>query len=99
MNDPIDWAHRESLLHWARLAANGHEGAQAVAAYHGLTPPAPPVQRPTLAPLPAATVPRAPRSTVPAPVQPTPALQGVTRRSELLTSLLSAKPAAPTDLV
>jgi hypothetical protein len=96
----IDWSHRESLRMWAQLAARGHEGAQAVATYHGLTPPAvlPPIptQRPTPAPASvSAVVPRAPR----AAVQPTPALAGITRRAGMLSSLLGAQPAAPTDLV
>jgi hypothetical protein len=99
----IDWAHRESLRAWAMLAARGHEGAQAVATYHGLEP-APPRGLPPAARAPApvsAIAPRAPRPTVPAPVQPTPALAGVTRRTEVLTSLLGARPtpAAPADLV
>jgi hypothetical protein len=69
---------------------------QRVATYAVVRAPKPP---PTLAPLPAATVPRASQPTVPAPVQPTPALFGVTRRTEMLTSLLGARPApvAPTD--
>jgi hypothetical protein len=93
----IDWAHRESLRMWAILAARGHEGAQAVAAAHGLTPPAilPPI--PVVRQSPAATAPRAPRPTMPAPVKTTPALDGISRRTELLTSLLGAKPVAPTD--
>ena len=77
----IDWAHRESLRMWAVLAARGHEGAQAVASFHGLASVSPP-GRPV--------VPAVPQS---------PALAGITRRTELLSSLLGAKPAAPTDLV
>jgi hypothetical protein len=40
MNEPIDWAHRESLRQWSILAARGHAGARAVADYHGLVSPA-----------------------------------------------------------
>jgi hypothetical protein len=76
---------------------------QRVATYAVVRAPAPPplsapTSPPTLAPLPAATVPRAPRPTVPAPVPPTPALAGITRRAEMLTSLLGARPTpvAPT---
>jgi hypothetical protein len=104
MNDPIDWNHRQSLLHWARLAASGHEGAQAVASYHGIAlpailPPAPVVrQSPALAPQTPHPA-RAPRPAMSTPVQPTPALAGISRRTELLSSLLGAKPAVPTDLV
>jgi hypothetical protein len=99
----IDWAHRESLRMWAMLAARGHEGAQAVATYHGLAP-APPRGLPPAARTPApvsAIAPRAPWPTVPAPVQPSPALAGISRRADMLTSLLGARPtpAAPTDLV
>jgi hypothetical protein len=95
----IDWAHRESLRMWSVLAAQGHEAARGVANYHGVTPPAILSPAPVVRQSPAASVPRAPRPTVPAPVQPTPALAGVTRRTELLSSLLGAKPVAPTDLV
>jgi hypothetical protein len=103
MNDPIDWAHRESLRQWRILAARGHEGAMAVVSHQGLAP----LSYPGLAPLPAppapvpasvgASVSRAPRPVVPAVPQPTPALAGITRRTELLTSLLGARPAVPTD--
>jgi hypothetical protein len=98
--EPIDWAHRESLRMWRVLAARGHENAQAVVAYHGL----PPLPAPTLIPAPApapvrALVPQAPRATVPAAPQATPALAGISRRAEMLTSLLGARPtpATPTD--
>jgi hypothetical protein len=82
----------EWQAHQARVAAYAVVKAPAPPPLSAPTPP------PTLAPLPAATVPRAPRPTVPAAPQ-TPALAGITRRTELLTSLLSAKPVAPTDLV
>jgi hypothetical protein len=60
-------------------------------------PASPPLSAPTPPPV-SASVPRAPRPTVPT-VPQTPALAGVTRRTELLSSLLGAKPAAPTDLI
>jgi hypothetical protein len=99
MNEPIDWAHRESLRQWAILAARGHEGAQAVAAYHGLVPPAilPPAPAPVSA-APAAVravTPRAPRAVVPAAPK-TPALDGVSRRVDMLTRLIT--PPVPPDL-
>jgi hypothetical protein len=84
--DEINWQHRESLRLWSVLASQGHEGAQAVAAYHGLAPP------PFVPP----SVPRAPRATVPA-VPQTPALSGIQTRSAVLQNLLSRP--APTDLV
>jgi hypothetical protein len=96
----IDWAHRESLRMWRVLAARGHEGAQAVTAYHGL----PPLPAPALGPPPvaaqatiSATVPRPPRATVPTAPLPTPALAGVSRRVDALTKLI-APPVLP-DLV
>jgi hypothetical protein len=75
----IDWAHRDMLRGWAILAARGHQGAQQVASYHGLTPP-PAYAR---APAPAKPVaPQAPRPLVPVAPQPTVALTGVQRRVE-----------------
>jgi hypothetical protein len=69
-----------------------------VATYAVVRAPAPP-PLPAPAPPPvSATVPRPPRPTVPVAPQ-TPALAGILRRTELLSSLLGAKPAAPTDLV
>ena len=82
------------------LAVRGHDGAQAVATYHGLAPlPAPPLSVAPARPSISAATPRPPRAVVPAVPQPTPALAGITRRTELLSSLLGAKPEAPTDLV
>jgi hypothetical protein len=98
--------HIESLRGWAMLAARGHEGAQAVMAH-------PQVQaklgariplaafKPVSAPPPVtASVPQAPRAPVPTAPQPTPALAGISRRTEVLSSLLGARPApAPDKLV
>jgi hypothetical protein len=83
----IDWAHRESLRQWSILAAGGHPGAQAVANYHGLTPP----------PVTAPSVPRARRPAVPAVPAPTPALGGVQRRVDMITRAIT--PPVPPDLV
>jgi hypothetical protein len=97
----IDWAHRESLRMWRVLAARGHEGAQAVASFHNL-PPLPASALAPGAPVPApppvtASVPQAPRAVAPA-VPQTPALAGISRRTEVLTSLLGRPaPVAPTD--
>jgi hypothetical protein len=95
----IDWTHRESLRMWAVLAGQGHEGAQAVAAAHGLTPLAAP-QPLRAAPVPrpvSASVPQAPRATVPTTPQPTVALTGIERRVDMFTKLIS--PPVPPDLV
>jgi hypothetical protein len=96
----IDWAHRESLRMWSVLAARGHEGAQAVASYHGIAPvvaPPPPRSVPAPATV-SATVPRPPRATVPTAPQPTVASSGLQRRIDQLTRLVNP-PAPPTDLV
>jgi hypothetical protein len=89
-------AHVESLRGWAMLAARGHEGAQAVIAHPEVVaklgtriPPA------ALPPMPApasSSVPRAPRAVAPAVPQASPALAGISRRTEVLTSLLGARP-------
>ena len=94
MNDPIDWSHRESLLHWARLAANGHEGAQAVAAHYGLVlPPTAPTRA---APV-SASVPQAPRAATPTAPRPTLATSGIQRRIDHFTRLVNP-PEPPSDL-
>jgi hypothetical protein len=97
--EPIDWAHRDLLLGWRRLAAMGHEGAMQVVQHHGLAPlPAsalapPPVPTPVRA-----LVPQAPRAPVATAPQPTPALAGISRRTEVLSSLLGRPaPVAPSD--
>ena len=88
----IDWSHRESLRMWSVLAAQGHEGAQQVAAYHGL----PPSPAPALAPPPVtASVPQAPRAVTPA--APTVALSGLDRRVAMLQRLVNPPP-PPADL-
>jgi hypothetical protein len=93
----IDWSHRQSLHMWRVLAHSGHEGAQAVAAYHGLSPLPAPAPAPVPAPV-STVVPQAPRAPVPTAPQPTPALAGISRRTEVLTSLLGRPaPVAPTD--
>jgi hypothetical protein len=89
----IDWAHRESLRQWSILAASGHEGAQAVASYHGLAPPPASARAPAPA---KAVAPQAPRAVVPTAPQPTVALTGVQRRVEKLTRLIA--PPVPPDL-
>jgi hypothetical protein len=98
MNEPINWEHRESLRMWAVLAARGHEGAQAVASYHGIAPvvaPPPPRSVPVPPPV-SASVPRAPRPTVPAVPQPaTPVLSGLQGRVDMLTRLISPPPVPP----
>jgi hypothetical protein len=95
----IDWSHRQSLHMWRVLAHSGHEGAQAVAAYHGLAPLPPPAPAPVPAPATvSATVPRPPRAVVPAAPTPTIASSGLQRRVDMLTRLISP-PAPPTDLV
>jgi hypothetical protein len=92
----IDWAHRESLRMWAVLAARGNPGAQLVASYHGLVPPA--ILPPAPAPVVRALVPQAPRAVAPAAATPTPVLSGVQRRIDTLaSSLLGPRPVAPTD--
>ena len=89
----IDWAHRESLRMWNVLAARGHEGAQAVAAHHGLAPLPPVVPAPARA-----VAPQVPRpAAAPAAPQPTVALTGVSRRVDMLTKLIS--PPVPPDFV
>lgn len=74
-----------------------HQQRVALYAHLPMTPPTAAVR-----PVPqqsAALTPQAPRAVVPAVPQATPALAGITRRTEVLTSLLGARPAtaAPTD--
>jgi hypothetical protein len=77
------------------LTAEWSAHQQRVAAYSQVKAPKPPA---IPAPLSTAVVPQAPRAVVPV-VPQTPALAGVSRRAEMLTSLLGARPtpAPPTD--
>jgi hypothetical protein len=101
-----DAQHRESLALWRQLALAGHAGAQAVVAHPQVAAKlGPPVPLAAFKPVPSpppvtAAVPRAPRAPVPTAPQPTPALAGISRRTEVLSSLLGAKSApAPDKLV
>jgi hypothetical protein len=98
-----DAQHRESLALWRQLAVAGHAGAQAVVAHPQVAVKlGPPVPLAAFKPVPAppsvtASVPQAPRAVVPAAPQ-TPAVAGISRRTEVLTSLLGrSTPAPPTD--
>jgi hypothetical protein len=88
-------SHREMMMGWGRLAAQGHPGAQAVIAYHGGTPlPAPqPVAPPAQS---KAVTPQAPRAAA-TPVAPSVALSGLDRRVALLQRLVNP-PKPPADL-
>jgi hypothetical protein len=100
-------AHIEMLRGWRMLAARGHEGAQAVVVHPQvqakLGPPVPLAAFKPMPPAPAlpsvtASVPQAPRAVVPTAPQPTPALAGISRRTEVLSSLLGRPaPVAPPD--
>jgi hypothetical protein len=96
--EPIDWAYRDHIRMTRLLAAGGHPDYQAVVAYHGWAPLPAPAPPPPALPSAAASVPQTPRAPVPTAPQPTPALAGISRRTEVLSSLLGRPtPVAPTD--
>jgi hypothetical protein len=91
----IDWAHRDMMLGWARLAAQGHDGAKAVVAYHGIPLPAiTPLPSAPKPPSVTASVPRAPRASAPA----TPVSSAIQGRVDALTRLTNP-PAVPKGLL
>ena len=97
-------AHIESLRAWSMLAARGHTGAQAVMAHPEvrakLGTPIPPTTPTPVNAAPAAVTPqppRPPRVAVPAAPQPSPMLDGVARKVDTLTQILS--PEVPAGLL
>jgi hypothetical protein len=89
--EPIDWAYRDHIRMTRLLAAGGHPDYQAVVKYHGWAPLPAPAAPPASAPLPTAAVPRTPQ---PPAVPKTIPAAGISRRTEILTSLLG-RPALP----
>jgi hypothetical protein len=95
--EPIDWAHREMVLGWRRLAAQGHEGAMRVVQHYGLTPL--PAVKSAAAAAPVKSVAPSTDITPPAAPRATSALSAPLRaRVDLLTNLISPPTLPPGTL-